>query len=158
MPPYNSEKQCKSNTRYPKHSAEFSAGIITSDLSHLSPLCQGLLMSRTDLCQGPFKTFVYQVWGLFFFHSVKVPSFVFLICADYSTVSFLLILVPQHWGPQGSIWPCSAAGSWCLPCCCSWKPLACGTNHYPNSASRFKTVSVLDWEAKCRIFDKGCSQ
>lgn len=98
-------------TQSTQHLLEFSAGISSSDLSHLSQFCQGLLMSRTDLCQGPFKTFVYQVWGLFLFHSEKLSSFVFLICTDYYTISFLLILVPQHRGLQGRIWPCSAAGN-----------------------------------------------
>lgn len=115
MPSYNSEKQCKSSTRYPKHSAvEFSAGISTSDLSHLTQFCQGLLMSRTDLCQGPLKIFVYHVWDLFSFHSEKLSSFVFLIYTENYTISFLLILVPQHCGFQSSVWPYAAAGSWCL--------------------------------------------
>lgn len=159
MPPYNSGKECKSSTRYPKHSAEFSAGISTSDWSHLSPFCQGLLMSRSDLCQGPFKTFVYQVWGLFFFHSVKLSSFIFLIYTDYYTISFLLIFGASALGTSGQ--HLALQCSWelvPLPCCCSWKPLLRGTNHYPNSALCFKTVSVLYWEAKCRIFEKGFSQ
>lgn len=159
MPLYNSEKWCKSNTRYPKHSApEFSAGFSTTDLSHLSQLYQGLLMSRTDLCQGPFKTFVYQVWGLFFFHSEKLSSFIFLICTDCYTISFLLIWYLSTGDFRAALGPECSWELVSLPCCCSWKTLVCGANHYPNSALCFKTVSVLDWDAKYKSFEKWSSQ
>lgn len=108
-------KKSKENIRYPKQSAlEFSARISTSDLSHLSQFCQGLLTSRAQHCQGPFKMCIYQVWGLFFlpfrktvlihiFHIRRLPHH----------------CIPTHFGtsapgPQSSIQPHAEAGSRCF--------------------------------------------